>query len=142
MLIMSVTQFHYTLLCRNFRRLFWGKGSGCRGNVLIGNVYWAGLQRSFAFLLCNEHCAFILGLITCNNIPRSNFSSRTTPVSGFICYLDNFIIDSVRQFRTGSNTRKTTNHIQKCNYRREAFLKTKRYLSHLQNGSNSRYSIS
>jgi hypothetical protein len=54
-------------------------GSTCRCNVLIGNVYWVGLQEGFAFLLCNEHCVFIQGLSTCNNIPRPNISSRTAP---------------------------------------------------------------
>jgi len=79
MLIISVTQFHYSLLRRDFRRFFWKEGSACRCNVLIGNVYWVRLQEGFAFLLCNEHCALILGLITCNNIPRPNISSRTAP---------------------------------------------------------------
>jgi hypothetical protein len=57
--------------------------------------------------------------------------------SGFIRYLDNFIIDLVRQFRTEGD--KSTNHIQKFISRREALLKTKRYLSLPQNDNNSRY---
>ena len=116
--------------------------SGKRG-LRIGVTYWSGtyigsdFKKVLPFYYVMNTVPSYWGLLHATTFLGPTFPAELPPGSELICYLDNFIIDLVLQFRTESD--KSTNHIQKCNSRREAFFKTKRYLSHPQNDNNSRY---